>query len=132
MDKKETIIVGLILLILLAVGFIVAPLLYPINNNNQNLNQNELYQISQIAQYCQALCIYAKYNLSISNLSNTCLVSQNSILYQSWISYPGADNWGCEVSNNNLNLCNNSNYIVLDDNCSIINIYYQNKQLNIT
>ncbi|MFP3256453.1 MAG: hypothetical protein RXO36_01410 [Candidatus Nanopusillus acidilobi] len=132
MDKKETIIVGFILLILLAVGFIVAPLLYPINNNNQNLNRNELYQISQIAQYCQALCIYAKYNLSISNLSNTCLVSENSILYQSWISYPGADNWGCEISDNNLNLCNNSNYIVLDDNCSIINIYYQNKQLNIT
>ena len=131
MDKKETIIVGLILLILLAVGFIVAPLLYPINNN-QNLNQNELYQISQIAQYCQALCIYAKYNLSINNLSNTCLVSKNSILYQSWISYPNAYNWGCEVSNSNLNLCNNSNYIVLDENCSIINIYYQNKQLNIT
>jgi hypothetical protein len=131
MDKKETIVVGFILLILLAVGFIVAPLLYPINNN-QNLNQNELYQISQIAQYCQALCIYAKYNLSITNLSNTCLVSKNSILYQSWISYQNAYNWGCEVSNSNLNLCNNSNYIVLDENCSIINIYYQNKQLNIT
>jgi len=131
MDKKETIIVGFILLILLAVGFIVAPLLYPINNN-QNLNRNELYQISQIAQYCQALCIYAKYNLSITNLSNTCLVSKNSILYQSWISYPNAYNWGCEVSNGNLNLCNNSNYIVLDENCSIINIYYKNKQLNIT
>ena len=131
MDRRETIIVGLILLILLALGFIIAPLLYPINNN-QNLNQNELYQISQIAQYCQDLCIYAKYNLSINNLSNTCLVSGNSILYQSWISYPNAYNWGCEVSDNNLNLCNNSNYIVLDDNCSIINIYYQNKQLNIT
>ena len=131
MDRKETIIVGLILLILLALGFIIAPLLYPINNN-QNLNQNELYQISQIAQYCQALCIYAKYNLSINNLSNTCLVSKNSILYQSWISYPNAHNWGCEVSDNDLNLCNNSNYIVLDENCSIISIYYQNKQLNIT
>jgi hypothetical protein len=131
MDRRETIIVGLILLILLALGFTIAPLLYPINNN-QNLNQNELYQISQIAQYCQALCIYAKDNLSINNLSNTCLVSENSILYQSWISYPNAYNWGCEVSDNNLNLCNNSNYIVLDDNCSIINIYYQNKQLNIT
>jgi len=131
MDKKETIIVGLILLILLAVGFIVAPFLYPINNN-RNLNQNELYQIYQIAQYCQALCIYAKYNLSINNLSNTCLVSKNSILYQSWISYPNTYNWGCEVSNNNLNLCNNNNYIILDENCSIINIYYQNKQLNIT
>jgi len=131
MDRRETIIAGLILLILLALGFTIAPLLYPINNN-RNLNQNELYQISQIAQYCQALCIYAKYNLSINNLSNTCLVSENSILYQSWISYPNAYNWGCEVSDNNLNLCNNSNYIVLDDNCSIINIYYQNKQLNIT
>jgi hypothetical protein len=131
MDRKETIIVGLLLLILLALGFIIAPFLYPINNN-QNLNQNELYQISQIAQYCQDLCIYAKYNLSINNLSNTCLVSKNSILYQSWISYPNAYNWGCEVSGNNLNLCNNSNYIVLDNNCSIINIYYQNKQLNIT
>ena len=131
MDRRETIIVGLILLILLALGFTIAPLLYPINNN-QNLNQNELYQISQIAQYCQDLCIYAKYNLSINNLSNTCLVSENSILYQYWISYPNAYNWGCEVSDNNLNLCNNSNYIVLDDNCSIINVYYQNKQLNIT
>jgi hypothetical protein len=131
MDKKETIIVGLILLILLALGFVIAPFLYPINNN-QNLNQNELYQISQIAQYCQDLCIYAKYNLSINNLSNTCLVSENSILYQSWISYPNAYNWGCEVSDDNLNLCNNSNYIVLNNNCSIINIYYQNKQLNIT
>jgi hypothetical protein len=131
MDRKEIIIVGLILLILLALGFIIAPLLYPINNN-PNLNQNELYQISQIAQYCQDLCIYAKYNLSINNLSNTCLVSKNSILYQSWISYPNAYNWGCEVSDNNLNLCNNSNYIVLDNNCSIVNIYYQNKQLNIT
>jgi hypothetical protein len=131
MDKKETIIVGLILLILLAAGFIVAPLLYPINNYNQNLNQNELYQISQVAQYCQALCLYAKYNLSINDLNNTCLVSENSILYQSWISYPNTYNWGCEVSNTNLNLCNNSNYIVLDENCSIINIYYQNKQLNI-
>jgi hypothetical protein len=131
MDRKETIIVGIILLILLALGFTIAPLLYPINNN-KNLNQNELYQISQIAQYCQALCIYAKYNLSINNLSNTCLVSKNSILYQSWISYPNAYNWGCEVSNNNFNLCKNSNYIVLDENCSIINIYDQNNQLNIT
>jgi hypothetical protein len=131
MERKKNIILGSILLILLASGFIIAPILYPINNN-RNLNQNELYQISQIAQYCQALCIYAKHNLSIDNLSNTCLVSKNSILYQYWISYPNSHNWGCEVSDSNLNLCNNSNYIVLDDNCSIISIYYQNKQLNIT
>ena len=79
MEKKKDIILGSILLISLASGFIIAPILYPINNN-RNLNQNELYQISKIAQYCQALCIYAKHNLSIDNLSNTCLVSKNSIL----------------------------------------------------
>ncbi len=131
MERKKNVVLGSILLVLLASGFIIAPILYPINNN-RNLNQNELYQISQIAQYCQALCIYAKHNLSIDNLSNTCLVSKNSILYQYWTSYPNLDSWGCEVSDGNLNLCNNSNYIVLDDNCSIIAIYYQNKQLNIT
>ncbi|MGC9133180.1 MAG: hypothetical protein ACP5GJ_02155 [Nanopusillaceae archaeon] len=133
MDKnKEIIITAITLLALLGGGFIIAPFLYPIfNSQNINLNQNQIYQIYQIEQYCQSLCLYAKYNLSVQNLLNSCLSSPNSILYNYWIS-AGVNNWGCEVSENYSNLCNINNYIVLDNNCNIIGVFYNNKQLNIT
>ncbi|BFI73092.1 hypothetical protein YN1_0790 [Nanoarchaeota archaeon] len=133
MDKnKEIIVIVIVLAGLLLGGFIVAPFLYPLTGNqNINLNQNQIYQISQIAQYCQSLCYYAKYNLSIQNLSNSCLSSKNSILYGYWSS-AGLQSWGCEVSENNVNLCNINNYIVLDNNCNVIGVYYNNQQINIT
>ena len=131
MERKNILITVIILAALLLGGFIIAPFLYPLTGNNINLNQNQLYQIYQIAQYCQSLCYYAKYNLSIQNLSNSCLSSQNSMLYGYWSS-AGLQNWGCEVSENNINLCNVSNYIILDNNCNILGVYYNNHQLNIT
>ena len=128
--NKEIIITVIVLGSLLLGGFIIAPFLYPLTGN-VHLNQNQLYQLYQIAQYCQSLCYYAKYNLSISNLSNVCLSSKNSILYNYWIS-AGLESWGCEISENDVNLCNINNYIVLNNNCSIIGIYYNNQQINIT
>ena len=134
MEKNTKIIIITILAALILFGgFIIAPFLYPLmGNNNINLNQNQLYQIYQITQSCQALCYYAKYNLSIQNLSNSCLSSPNSILYQYWSSL-GLQNWGCEVSEIGNNICSNvKNYIILDNNCNVLGVYYNNRQINVT
>ncbi|BBL45667.1 hypothetical protein MJ1_0514 [Nanobdella aerobiophila] len=123
---NKTKIIGIAIGILFIIGFLVFYAI-PISNG-QNLNQNQLYQISQIANYCQSLCYYAEDNLSINNLNNECLISNQSVLSSYW----NINGWGCQVSNNYQSLCGYNNYVILDNNCSIVSIYYNNKNLNLT
>ncbi|MGC9079188.1 MAG: hypothetical protein ACP5G1_00415 [Nanopusillaceae archaeon] len=133
MEKRKAF--GLVIGLLFIAGFL-APYFYSISRGNSNINQSELYKISQVSGYCQSICYYAKYNLSI-NLTEGCLTSPQSIFYNDWQSYLnyyiGDLDWGCQISKENKNLCGNVNsLIILNENCSVKNIIYKNQLLNIT
>lgn len=125
MDKKYISYILIILTFILSLSYLaIAKLIQP----NQQVSQSELYQIEQIAEYCQALCIYAKENLSISNLSYACLSSKETITGANYWYYP---NWGCSVDYTPQCYYGINNYVILDENCSIEEIYYHGSLLNI-
>lgn len=116
MNKK--VVIGISFIILLIFGFYSSYYFSPHKDIGRNLNT--YYEILSL---CTSLCIYAKKDLNLTNITNVCLSFPPSTLTGRYWTY---NNWDCAIGS--YNVCNrNNNYILLDDQCNVSKIVENGK-----